>query len=155
MSQKGIVTCGVPQVSILGPLLFLIFINDISLLLCENIFSTNLYADDTTIYDIQKELHTFNSNLQKALESLKECCRQNGTTHNTENTKVMLLATRQKRLHINESILSLTYNSIDLQITTGGKILGINIYQNLQWTFRRFVKANHCASGCCLGYLLT
>ena len=58
-----------------------------------------------TIYDFQKELHTLNSNLQKAVESLKEWCRQNRMILNTEKTKVMLIATRQKRLHINESIL--------------------------------------------------
>ena len=53
---------------------------------------------------------------------------------NTEKTKVMLIATIQKRLHITESILSLTYNNIDLQITTGVKTININIDQNLQWT---------------------
>ena len=133
MSEKGFVTCGVPQGSILGPLLFLIFINDLPLFLSEHVFSTDLYADDTTIYDIQKDLPTVIANLQRALDCLKDWCKQNGMILNTEKTKVMLLATRQKRLHIDESIFVLTYNNIDLQITTGDKILGINIEQNLQW----------------------
>ena len=50
MSEKGCMTCGVPQGSILGPLLFLIFINDLPFYLNEHAFSTDLYADDTTIY---------------------------------------------------------------------------------------------------------
>ena len=50
---------------------------------------------------------------------------------NTDKTKVMIITTRQKRLHINENILTLLYNDAELQITTGDKILGVNIDENL------------------------
>ena len=46
----------------------------------------------------------------------------------------MLITTRQKRVRLNENLFCLTHNDIDLQLTTGeGKILGVNINQNLQW----------------------
>ena len=45
----------------------------------------------------------------------------------------MMLTTRQKRLHIDESILSLSYNDVDLETTIGDKILGIDIDANLTW----------------------
>ena len=133
MSEKGCVTCGVPQGSILGPLLFLLFINELPLCLSEYAFSIDLYADDTTIYDIQNDLDTLVKNLQRALDYLKDWCRQNGMILNTQKTKVMLLSTRQKRLHIDESIFVLNYNNTQLQVTTCDKILGINIEQNMQW----------------------
>ena len=51
-SKAESILFGVPQGSILGPLLFLIFINDLSLFLKDAVCSVDLYADDTTLFEI-------------------------------------------------------------------------------------------------------
>ena len=52
---------------------------------------------------------------------------------NTEKTKVMLITTRQKRSTLDVSLLSLSYYEIDMQLTTGDKVLGVYIDENFQW----------------------
>ena len=96
-SDTEIITCVVPQGSILGPLLFLRFINDLPLKLQNIIASTDLYTDDTTIYDIQYDKQVLENNLQRSLVLLQQWCKENGMLINTDKTKIMLITNRQKR----------------------------------------------------------
>ena len=72
-------------------------------------------------------------NLQHYLIKLQTWCKQNDMILKAEKTNVMLITTRQKRVRLNENLFCLTYNDIDLQLTTGDKILGVTINHNLQW----------------------
>ena len=97
LSSTSEVIHGVPQGSILGPLLFLIFINDLHLYLQNNTSTIDLYADDTTIYYSCSNILMLERNLQKSLDCLQIWCRENGMILNTDKTKVMLITSRQKR----------------------------------------------------------
>ena len=127
--------CGVPQGSILGPLLFLLFINDIPLSLHDTISFVDLYADDTTIYEQQSDMTTLQCNLQKSFNILHEWCRKNGMVLNTLNTKVMLITSKKKkkRNNLHEGELSLKNNDINIKMTKSDKILGVYVDENLTW----------------------
>ena len=111
------ITCEVPQGSTFGSLLFLIFINDMPLKLQNSVASTDLYADDTTIYDIQYEKKVLENKFQRSLGQLQQWCKEN-----TDKTKVMFNISRQKRCNLNDASLHLNCNNIDLKLTKGDKI---------------------------------
>ena len=94
-SDFKLILYGVPQGSILGPVLFLLFIN-ILLLYTNNVF-TDLYADDTTLYDIVDSVEQIENNLQSALNNLCGWCRSNGIILNFSRTKVTVVTTNQKK----------------------------------------------------------
>ena len=94
LSDDEIVINGVPQGSIMGPLMFLLFINDLPLY--TDPINTDLYADDTTLYETGISRLAIESNLQIALNNLSDWCKVNGMAINTSKTKLMLITTHQR-----------------------------------------------------------
>ena len=129
VSERETVKCGVPQGSILGPLLFLLFINDLPLHIK---VKTDLYADDATVYEINNSKEEIERKLQLAIKDLTRWCKLNGMTINTEKTKAMLVTTRQRRSRINDN-LNLSLNNIQLLTVSNEKVLGVQIDNNLSW----------------------
>ena len=133
MSSDLVVKYGVPQGSILGPLLFLLFINDLPMSLSVETNTTDMYADDTTIHCIDHTLQNVQRNLQLYLHNLETWCKSNGMILNTDKTKVLLITTPHKRARLTESSLSLTFKKIPLKTSKGEKLLGLQIDENLKW----------------------
>ncbi len=123
LSDVKPVTCGVPQGSILGPLLFLLCINDLPLY--TNNVITDLYADDTTLYEVNDSIEDIQIKLQLALNNLDMWCKVNGMLVNTDKTKLMLIATPQKRSRLRCDTLNLKYKNDTLKAIESDKILGV------------------------------
>ena len=88
------ITCGLPQGSILGPLLFLLyFYNDLTD--CLNKSTPCLYADDTQIFSAATDLTELNENLNHDMDKLTEWLNGNKLQHHPTKTKLMYIASRQ------------------------------------------------------------
>ena len=85
---------GVPQGSVLGPLLFLIYINDLPLHVKHS--NIDIFADDATLHSSAPDLNTIQVALCKDLENINIWCLENKMKINEKKTKCMLIGTNQK-----------------------------------------------------------
>ena len=127
-SEQYNIKYGTPQGSCLGPLLFLIFCNDIYLNL---VYSTCiLFADDTTVYSSGRNLQLLLCSLEHDLNILDDWFKANKLTLNMNKTVCMLFkGNSQSRTNIQ----SITINGTPLPFVNHTKFLGIWIDTKLQW----------------------
>ena len=92
ISGRKLITCGVPQGSVCGPLLFLIYINDIANVLVH--CKVSLYADDTVIYIEHNDVNEAMERIQSDLNNLAEWCTRNKLMINSKKTKYCIYGMR-------------------------------------------------------------
>ena len=110
LSEAQPVTFGVLQGSILGPLLFLVYINKLPAVIEHS--EVSLYADDTVLYCFSKEPDQLESKLNEDLYNVALWLKANKRTLNLSKTKSMLIGSIRKL--VNVSSLSLSIFDCDL-----------------------------------------
>ena len=124
-SSQADVTSGVPQGTVLGPLLFLLFINDLPSVIDPDT-RCRLFADDCLVY---REIRSLQDQLQlqKDLDHLEQWSKQWGMAFNAKKCSVMTISRSQplKMYQLNNTILA------QVDCCT---YLGITISNQLSWT---------------------
>lgn len=128
-SSPQSITCGVPQGSILGPLLFLIYINDIHLIGLKG--DLTLYADDTALFYSGNSIKSIMDQAQCDLDLLNSWLQSNLLTINTAKTNYIIFAAKNKQIDQHKD---LTINNQIIHKVSKEKYLGLILDKQLTWT---------------------
>ena len=128
MSSSRSVNIGVPQGSVLGPLFFLIYIND----LAEGLQNSKaaLFADDTAIYCSATSAADLQLHLNEDLKIVSKWMETNKLTNKL--TKLMVIRGKQRLSRLNS--IELTINEELIDQVDKFKYLGIIINESLDWS---------------------
>ena len=102
---------GVPQGSILGPALFLLFINDLPLALKNNI---GIYADDSTLYASAPTLAEVEEKIRPDIDAVSMWAKENKMKMHPAKTKYSIISTRQKIANSAKQSLDLSVDGMQL-----------------------------------------
>ena len=144
MSDAKPVSAGVAQGSVLGPVLFIIYINNLALHLKNT--TPDMFANDTSITAIGKSIQEVHHKLQTDLHTFQKWCEYYAMIPNAQKTKAMFISASQftKAMFISASQftqnkvknslnLDLLLNNQVIEYTDSEKLLGIHIDTSLSW----------------------
>ena len=130
-SYEGVCKQGVPQGSILGPLLFSIFINDLPLHLSCPQVTCSLFADDGTLDTSGFNVLDISRSLQQGIDDVSKWCKDNRMVPNPSKTKCMLVASRQRH-QLHPPPLSLNIAAQPIEQVSQHRVLGVTIDETLR-----------------------
>ena len=123
------ITCGVPQGSTLGPLLFLLYINDLNF--SRNNAIASHFGDDTCIMFGSCKPKTLETVLNCDLKKISDWLKANRLLLNVKKSKLLLFQKKQSKLDTN--CISIKLNGCKLDPTDNVQYLGVYIDKFLSW----------------------
>ena len=127
-SEKQILSCGVPQGSILGPLIFLIYINDMAQAVDCNLY---LFADDSCLVHTGDDIKEINENLNKNFNAICDWLVENKLSIHFGHEKTKSILFGSKRKLKNEDKLNIRRGDIEIKQYSKVTYLGCILDENM------------------------
>ena len=122
---------GVPQGSILGPLLFLIYINDLPN--ASHVFDCLMYADDTTLFCCLEDIKSINKQdvINEQLQRIHNWLTANGLKLNTTKSKYIMFRKQNKNI----PLFNIHINNVNIESVQNFNFLGLHLSSDMTWNF--------------------
>jgi len=124
--------CGIPQGSILGPLLFILYINDLP----NNVFNVkvSMYADDTALYYNSNDIDDIVVKMNSDLENIRKWLARNKLSLNVKKTEFVIVGLSQQLSRLANCDINIHINGEKIQRVNECKHLGVIIDDTLTWS---------------------
>ena len=122
------INCGVPQGSVLRPLLFLLYINDLNQAI--KFCKVHHFADDTNLLYLGKSIKKLNKLVNIDLKSLVNWSNANKISLNVKKTEMIIFKSKRKKFN---DIVKLKLGGKRIFPTASVKYFGVKIVQDLTW----------------------
>ena len=126
-----VVKCGVPYGSILGPLLFLLYVNDLKN--ASSVLDPIMFADDTNLFYAHSNIQKLFSTLNEELASIRQWFTSNKLSFNAKKTKYSFLHKPSKKDGIPLMLPKLTISNHVTEKQEFIEFLGVLLDENLNW----------------------
>ena len=123
------ITQGVPQGSVLRPLFYIMYANDISKIVKK--CGVAMYADDTVLFTANPDFDKAVSGLQSDINAMNTWCSGNGIMANTDKTKIIVFGSSNVLSKVPEPVICM--NNVPLQVVASYKYLGVTLDNQLSY----------------------